>query len=359
MAEAAAVLDPGSTPAVPAPAPAPAPGPAATTLAAGAVAVQTPPAGDAAPRLEGAPATLAGGSDRAPPAGSNVQPLWPEKWREEMANAVAAGDDKELKRLERMASPIEIWKTYRQLESKVSSGELKAVPKPLAADATPEQVTAWRTEQGLPADAKGYVDGLALPQGVVPGEADKPLLDSFAEWASKGKASWSKDHYNEAVGWYYSLQDELLAHQQNSDAEFQDTSRIELLREWGNEFNSNQTRITQFFEANFSKEAATALLTARTADGRLIGDDPVFNREFLEISKVINPAQTVLPNVAGANLGSVESRIGEIDKLMKAPQGTPEWNSYWRNPAMKDEYLGLLQAREKYKPSPQPGEGWR
>lgn len=356
MAEAAAVLDPGATPAATATPTTPAPDPAATTLAAGAAAAQTPPAGDAPPRADGAPGTLAGGSDRAPPAGSNVQPLWPEKWREEMANAVAAGDEKELKRLERMASPAEVYKAYRQLEAKVSSGELKAVPKPLPKDATPEQVTAWRKEQGLPETADAIRGALALPEGVVPGEADKPLLDSFAKAAFDNH--WTPQQYSQAVSWYYGLQDSLVAEQQQHDAEFQDNARVELLREWGTEFKQNQTRIMQFFDANFPKDGLD-LRSARLPDGRIIGDDPTFNRVFLEISKLVNPAQTVLPNVPGANLGSVESRIAEIDKLMKAPQGTPEWKQYWQSPAVKDEYLGLLQAREKYKPSPQPGGDWR
>ena len=52
-----------------------------------------------------------------------------------------------------------------------------------AASASVRQIAAWRSENGVPDKADDYVGALDLPQGVVPGEADKPLLASFAQTA--------------------------------------------------------------------------------------------------------------------------------------------------------------------------------
>ncbi len=71
-------------------------------------------------------------------------------------------------RLDRFDSPAAVAKSYRELEAKVSSGELKAPVKPPAADAKPEEVAAWRKEQGLPETAQAYVEGLKLPNGTSP-----------------------------------------------------------------------------------------------------------------------------------------------------------------------------------------------
>ena len=62
--------------------------------------------------------------------------------------------------------------------------------------------------------------------------------------------------------------------------------------------------------------------------------------------------QALLPNVQGANMGSVDSRIGEIEgKYMRAAQGSPEWKTYWYgdNNKMQAELRDLYTARETMK----------
>jgi hypothetical protein len=325
----------------PAPQPAPAPSPSPAPAPAPAPAPQPAPSPAPAPAPNPAPGTLAGGS--APDTRLQVTATWPENWRQE----IAGGDEKELKRLERMSSPADVFKAYRELEGKVSSGKLKAVAEPLPDNATPEQVTAWRAEQGLPANADAFVTGLSLPNGIVPGQADQPLLASFAEEATA--AGWNQQQYNQAVGWYYSLQDQLIGDRQQADADSLNEATVDLMREWGPEFKANQTRITQFFDAHFPKDADD-IRAARLPDGRLVGNDPVYNRVFLEIAKIINPAAAVLPNIPGANMSNVGDRIAETEtKFMRAPPNTPEYAAYWLGPGgqrMQQEYRELVTARE-------------
>lgn len=88
-------------------------------------AVAPAPAADAAPAASG---TLLTSEPADKPV---IAPAdWPEDWR----SKVAGEDAKELARLQRMGSPADVWKAYRALEAKISSGQLKQGLKP---DATP------------------------------------------------------------------------------------------------------------------------------------------------------------------------------------------------------------------------------
>jgi hypothetical protein len=336
---------PAAPPAAAPPPPAAAPPPAAPATLAGGTAAPpaagTPPAAGAPPASPGAPATLAGGAGTPPPVA--VPANWPDNWRDNLA-----GDDKAYRaRLDRFDSPAALAKSYRELEAKVSSGELKAPPKPLAADAKPEEVAAWRKEQGLPENADGYVAALALPNGIIPGEADKPLLSSFADAAMK--ANWTPAQYNQAVGWYYGLQDQLLAERQQADAELMRDSQTALVQEWGNEYKTNQSVVSSFIEKSFPKDFGEALLTARLPNGNVVGNDPMFNRTILAMAKEFNPAATLLPAASGSTLGTVDSEIATIEAQMRAPKGSQAWNSYWIGEAgakTQERYRGLLGARE-------------
>jgi hypothetical protein len=269
---------------------------------------------------------------------------FPESWRDDLA-----GSDKAFRRtLDRFDSPAALAKAYKELTTRLSSGDLKAV-KPPPGDATPEQVAAWRAEQGLPPDAAAYVDGLQLADGTVPGEAEKALLASFAEEALKGR--WTADQYNQAVSWYFAAQDRLAAARDQADAAFRQEASAGLMREWGHDYAANRNAVAQFFDRSFPADFRDALLTARLPDGRVLANHPVFNRAILEVAKALNPGGAVLPNASGAGLSGLESRIAEIEgRYMRAPHGSDLWKSYWTGDSgarMQKEYRGLLDEREQ------------
>jgi len=227
-------------------------------------------------------------------------------------------------------------------------GELKST-KPPPDTATPEQVAAWRDEHGLPESAAAYVDGLELGDGTVMGEAEKALLASFAEQATKGH--WTTAQYNQAVGWYFDLQDRMAAQRDHADGTFKHEAAADLMREWGHDYAVNRNAIAQFFDRSFPADFKDALLTARLPDGRVLANHPTFNRAILEVAKTINPSSTMLPNASGGGLSNVESRIAEIEgKYMRATHGSDPWKSYWSGEAgarMQQEYRGLLASREQ------------
>jgi hypothetical protein len=289
--------------------------------------------------LDAAPA-----SQNAAPPPDPAPKNFPDTWRHEMA----AGDKAFLKTLDRFQNPAALAKAYKELTSKLSSGELRAAKSP-GNDATPDQVAAWRIAHNLPEDAAAYVSGLKLADGTVPGEPDQPLLASFAEQAMKG--NWTAEQYNQAVGWYFAMQDRQAAQRQFADGTFKQQASTDLVREWGNDYAVNRNTVVQFFDRNFPQEFKIDLLNARLPDGNLLANHPAFNKAMLEVAKTISPRGTLLPNASGAGLSNVDSRIAEIEaKHMRAAQGTEPWKTYWTGEAgarMQQEYRGLLAAREQ------------
>lgn len=248
--------------------------------------------------------------------------------------------------LERYDSPTAVAKGFRELRTKLDSGELKAPAKPLPDNAKPEEIAAWRKENGLPDDAKAFVSALKLPDGLVTGKQDEPLLSSFAEIAMK--SGWNQETYNTAVNWYYQMSDSLSAQRAEADADFHTDTLTELTSEWGKEFKANQNAIGNFVNM-FPEEFRDQFLLARTPDGHVLGDHPAFLRAALMLAKEINPASTVLPAAAGGGLSSVESRIAEIEGIMRDPKRSDQ---YWHGESgakMQSELRDLYGAREKMK----------
>jgi len=284
-----------------------------------------------------------------PPTPRNAAPVsepdaktFPEAWREDLAG----GDKAFRKTLDRFDSPAALAKAYKELTVRLSSGDLKAT-KPPPDNATPEQLAAWRAEQGLPQSATAYVDGLQLGDGTVTGEAEKALLASFADEALKSR--WTADQYNRAVHWYFDMQDRLAAQRDHADAAFKHEASADLTREWGHDYATNRNAIAQFFDRSFPEDFREALLTARLPDGRVLANHPTFNKAILEVAKSVNPSGAMLPNSAGGGLSNVESRIAEIEgKYMRAPHGSDLWKGYWTGDSgarMQQEYRGLLATR--------------
>ncbi len=190
---------------------------------------------------------------------------------------------------------------------------------------------------------------MQLGDGAVTGEAEKALLASFADKAMKGR--WTADQYNQAVRWYFDMQDRLATQRDHADGAFKHEASADLMREWGHDYATNRNAIAQFFDRSFPEDFREALLTARLPDGRVLANHPTFNKAILELAKSINPSGAMLPNASGGGPSNVEGRVAEIEgKYMRAPHGSDLWKSYWTGDSgarMQQEYRGLLATREQ------------
>lgn len=232
-------------------------------------------------------------------------------------------------------------KALRDLQLRVSAGELRAPVKPPAADATPEQVAAWRKDQGLPEKAADYVSNLKLANGVVPGEDDKPLLEAVAEMAHKG--NYPQATVNDFVGIYYDLQDRLTAQREEADADFKVASLEEAMRAEGADFKRNSGALESFWREQPSGIADT-VLGARTADGRTVGELPAVRSWILGLQREINPAATLLPPNTDGSVQSIQNRMTQIEAMMYV-DGKP--NPAYFGTGLEKEYRDLIDAQQR------------
>jgi hypothetical protein len=164
--------------------------PAADGRARGPDGKFAPKAGDAAADK---PLAAGGGTDK--PVATVA--TWVEDWRARMA-----GEDKaRLKTLERMGSPEDVAKAYFEAQKKISEGfKAPALPD----SPTDEQVAEYRKALGIPEKPEDYKLS-DLPKGVVLGEAEKPIVDSFAK--SAHAANMPPQYAKAAAAWYFEERD--------------------------------------------------------------------------------------------------------------------------------------------------------
>lgn len=261
-----------------------------------------------------------------------------EKPAEDWRVKFAGGDEKELKRLARFASEADVFKAYRELEKKKSSGEL--VSK-LSKDSTPEELAAWRKDNGIPETADKYE--LKFDNGLVIGEQDKPLIDEFVTKMHMENASPAQ--VKAAVASYY----EILGKQQQAmaeqDSEYADQN-IELLREeWGGDYKKNKNAVDGFINNFLPDDLRSAFINARMPDGKLLGANADIIKAFASIAYEINPAATVMPSSQNNPGAAINDEISSIEKLVGDRS-----SAYWRGPEsdkMQSRYSELLSAREK------------
>lgn len=288
-------------------------------------------------------ATSGGGHDALASAAD-----WPSDWRDRFAQSIKPGDRKFRERLERFNAPTDIGKSWLEAQAKISTGAGRAALPP---GANAEEVAAWKVEQGLPLEAGDYIAGMELPKGVVFGEAETPLVESFAQAALNN--NWDQGTYNQALSWWSEEQIKLSAAREAADDEFHNKSDEALRAEWGNDYRKNVNAIGNILATlpdemhirdGDRTEVGGVLLAARLPNGRLLGDHPAFVKWLANQARELNPTATLLPAGSGDAVG-VDTEIDRIEKLMK-----DRTSDYWRGPKsdqLQQRYRDLLDGRAR------------
>lgn len=235
-----------------------------------------------------------------------------------------------------------MYNSLRELQGKISKGELKAPATAFPEKGSDAEKAAWRQSNGQPATKDEYVKGVTLPQGVVLGEADKPLVDAFAQSMFDQGATQSE--MNRAVNWFFQTQDAQAKARTEADGSFRTESEVSLRTEWGPEYGKNLNAFGAF-KAQLPQDVQALLFTARTADGQVLGNHPAFIKIGAALGREINPAAAVVLQDGGGNGKSVADRIKEIDGTMyKDGKPNPD---YFKNEAVQKEYRDLVDAQAK------------
>lgn len=318
-----------------------------------------PPAGDVTPAetpiVDDAggdgPSPLAAGDDpkKAPEPAKQPEPAKePElDWREEWAKKAANGDEKAAKRhlktLERFKNQSDVFGSFNELRAYISEGGLVKVP---GKDATDDEIASFRKAMNVPDEPAGYLENLKLDNDAVLGDADKPIVESFA--AALHETNAPPEVVNQAVNWYFRQQEAIAEQRDEDDDAFKTQSTAELKEELGGAYKRSLNAISANFSMapggpDIENESALypRLLAARYPDGRLVGNDPDFIRWQVALAREINPTMTVMDGSDGGSR-SIDAEISDIENLMRTDR-----RAYNKDVAKQARYRELLDARQK------------
>jgi hypothetical protein len=318
------MTDPVPTPA-PEPTPAPTPDPAPSP----------PPAPVPSPTPDPAPGPVPTPSpDPAPaPPSEPAKGYWPDDWRQRIAGT----DEKLLKRLERFVEPADVVKSWRELEAQRDSGKLR--PARPGADAKPEDIAAWRKENGIPEKPDDYK--LELPSGLVPGEEDKPLLASFL--ADALEADLTSAQASRVADWYYKTLDASHKAREEQDSAVRRQTEDVLRQDWGGDYRPNTSIANQTLAETYGT-FAEQLVAARLPDGTLLGDHPEFIRGNAKLGRELNPAHTIVPGDSATAAKRLADEKAAIEDRM-----SKDYPGYMKDAAARKRYGEILAAEEKLK----------
>jgi|GEM_PF-809067 len=256
---------------------------------------------------------------------------WPDDWRDKMA-----GDDKKLrKRLDRFSDPSKILQFALSAEQKVSKAEKQEFPE----KGTDEEKAAWREANGVPADAKGYLE--ELPDGLVIGDDDKERVESFTAFAHEINAP--KQFVQQAIAWRYRDLEEQAAAQKEKDAEYQEETEDALRPKYGDDYRRNMTDLKAWLQT-MPEEQATAIQSARLPDRRPLFSDPVIVEWWVDQMRQVNP---LIRTVSGK--GDPAVQIADELSQLEAMMGD-KTSEYWKGPkaeANQARYRELIEAKQR------------
>lgn len=291
--------------------------------------------GSAAPvKAEGTIATGNDGGDKEQAVPAN----FPTNWKEIMA----AGDEAGLKKLNRYQSPGNFFKAYRALEQKIGTGELVR-SKPEGEENDPAFKTAlneWRAQVGIPEKPEGYLE--RVPDGIVVGEDDKPVIESFLK--DMHAADMPPAQVHQALRWYYNNQENMAVQRLEADKANRAKNEDVLRAEWGPEYRPTLNGIRSLFDTHGSKDLLNQLFSARMPDGSPLGDNIDVLKFLANLSREVNPHGTVTPIEGKTALETVETELEGIEREMKDNR-----SDYWTNERKQARWRELDELRTKHK----------
>jgi hypothetical protein len=236
-------------------------------------------------------------------------------WRKD----IAGDDDKFLSKLQRFTEPSDFGNTYREAEQKIRAGDLG--PAKPGAEATEEDIKAYRRDAGIPLEAAGYLEN--LPEGLVVGEDDKTIMLDYMGALHEIYAPTEFAH--KTIEWYNGLEERMQEAQQETDTEQARTVIDELRNDWGQDYRTNMNLIKGVLASTFGDETADKLTNGRYADGTGFFNDVGIMKGFADLARKVNPVAPLIPNDATAVQGlhdeieEIEGKMGTVEYRKSEP----------------------------------------
>lgn len=242
-------------------------------------------------------------------------------------------DEKATKFLSRFTDPKAFMKSVLEAQGKISAGDFA---KPLAKDASPEQVTAYRVANGIPEKPEGYLE--KLPDGLVIGEDDQAAFTAVAKELHGLNAPPAVMHA--LAKWYFADQEAQAAAVVTMDKTHL-TERTSALKEaWGAHYQDNVAITMNHLEGLGTQK--NTFLNARLPDGRLLVNSPEIMQFLASQARAIDPTAGLMPPGSEGNIQSLDTEIAGIEKLMRTDR-----KAYNADTKKQERLRQLYDARTK------------
>ena len=213
-----------------------------------------------------------------------------------------------LKELGRYATESDVYDALLEAKRALRSGKIeKGVPK----DASAEQLAEWRAANGIPDSPDKYFD--KLPDGLVIGDEDMPIFESFAESLHGTNAKPEVIHA--AVEWYNNHRQAVQEAQAVQDVNYADEAVAALKAEYGGSYEKNLNIANNHIANMFGQEQIALMTQARAPDGRRLFDIPEVVHGFLKAGLEIDPAATVAPS-GGGGIGAIDNELAQLEERL-------------------------------------------
>ena len=289
-------------------------------------------AGETILAADPAPSTPASGTS-APAKASD-----PLDWAA-IRTKVAGSDEKVLKQLSRYGTLEEAIKAGINAQTKLAQSRSTAKPGP---DSTPEELAAYRAANGIPESPDKYE--VALPNGIVVGEDDKPFLDAFLSTAHG--LNLTPEQVNSLAATQLELKEKEVQARAMRDLESKEKA-AEALRDpdvWGSEVKLNVSLITGLMDTA-PQGVKDQLLGARLADGTPLGNHVDTLKWLASLAREVNPMATVVPGSGSNAQQAMEGELDNIKKLMANPK-----SDYWKGPKaekLQQRFRDLVDVQQR------------
>ena len=166
--------------------------------------------------------------------------------------------------------------------------------------------------------------------------------DSFTAHALQ--AGWNNDTLNQAIAWYGQQQEATLAKLAQADDEFKGQATDQLREMWvGQDYYRNMNAAKSLVQ-QLPKDFQDIFSSARTTDGKILGDHPTILATMAQLAREINPAATVVPAGVQDVGKAIDTELAEIRQVMRDDR-----NRYNKDEKMQARYRELLNTQEKIK----------
>lgn len=256
-----------------------------------------------------------------------------DDWR----TSLAGEDSKMLGFLGRYTSP----KAFVESAKKDREAARNAL-KPLGDDPSEDDLAAYRKTFGVPDKPEGYLE--KLPEGLVVGEDDRPIVDEFL--TSMHAKNAPGEVTAAAIDTYYKIVEKQEAEIATRLAAAKSAAEDALREEWGGDYRRN-VNITQSFLETLPDGVRDAISEGFDGNGVPLGNNTDVLKWLAALALDANPVATVVPG-AGANQASaIADELANIEKMM-GDTGSDYWKGP-KAPQLQARYVQLVEAKQRLK----------